>query len=126
MAMAGLTIAVDKDDMVFVTNAEGTRDRRYIVRLVAENNGDAEHNAKRVVEGLPHEMALPFSLPQIGGFAFGQNSSKMAHIMRLPWGAARSKTVAYVRGAYLISNHHNGQRLAAFTRTVLAPTIQYR
>jgi hypothetical protein len=33
--------------------------------------------------------------------------------------------LAYVREAYLISNHHNGQRLAALalTRTVLGPTI---
>ena len=78
--------------------------------MVSEVNGDAgaEHNAKRVAEGLPHGMALPFSLPQIGGFSFGPNSGKMANIMRLPWGGARSKIVAYVRGADLISNHHNG------------------
>ena len=49
---------------------------------------------------------------------------KNVNITRPPWGAARSKVVAYVRGAYLISNHHNGQRLAAFKRTVLASAIQ--
>ena len=35
------------------TNAEDTRDRRCIVRMVTEFNGDAEQNVKRVVVGLP-------------------------------------------------------------------------
>ena len=86
--------------------------------MVAEGNDDAEQNVKRVAEGLPHEMTLSFSPPQFGGFSFGPDSGKKANITRLPWGGALSKVFAYVRSAYLISNHHNGQRLAAFTRTV--------
>ena len=94
--------------------------------MVAEVNGDAEKNLmKHVTEGLPHGMTLPFSLPQTGGFSFGPGSGKKANTTRLPWGGARSKVAAYVRGAYLISNHHNGQRLDAFTRTVLGPIIQH-
>ena len=109
MGMAGLT--VDKGNMVFSTNAEDSRDRRCIVRMVAEVNGDAEQYLTRVAEGLlPHGMALPFSLPQIGGFSFGPGAGKKVNITRLPWGGARSKVAAYVRGADLLSNHHNTSR----------------
>ena len=112
MGMAGLT--VHKGNMVFDTNAEDSRDRRCIVRMVAEVSGDAEQNVKRVAEGLlPHEMALPFSLPQSGGFSFGPDSGKKVNITRLPWGGARSKVAAYVRGADLISNHHNNNKAVA-------------
>jgi hypothetical protein len=75
--------------------------------MVAQVNGDAEQNVKRVAEGLPHEKTLPFALPQIGGFTFGTGSGKKANITRLPWGRARTKVVACVRGAYLILNHHD-------------------
>ena len=52
--MAGL--AVDKTSVLFDKNAEDSRDRRCIVRMVSELNGnDAERNAKRVGEGFPNE-----------------------------------------------------------------------
>ena len=44
MGTAGL--AVVKGNVVFDINAEDSHDRMYIVRMVAEVNGDAEHNVK--------------------------------------------------------------------------------
>ena len=84
LAMAGLT--VDKDGMVFDINSEDSRNLSDMpfACLFARVNGDAEHNAKRVAEGLPHEITLPFALPQIGGFSFGADSGKKANITRLP------------------------------------------
>jgi hypothetical protein len=61
--MAGLT--VDPDSMVFELNADDSRDRFYTAHIVAEVSGDAEQNVKRVTEGYPYGMALPFALPQI-------------------------------------------------------------
>ena len=116
LAMAGLT--VDKDEMVFDIDSEDSRDQQHYIRVIAQVNDDAEQNVKRVPEGLPHELTLTFALPQIGGFSFGADSGEKANITRLPWGGARTKIVAYVRGAYLISNHHNGRRLAAFIRAL--------
>ena len=68
--------------MVFDINSEDSRDQQH--RVIAQVNGDAEHNVKLVAEGLPHELALPFALPQIGGFSFGADSGKKANITRLP------------------------------------------
>jgi hypothetical protein len=82
LAMAGLT--ADIDGMVFDIDSEDSRDQRHYIRVIAQVNGDAEHNVKLVAEGLPHELALPFALPQIGGFSFGADSGKKANITRLP------------------------------------------
>ena len=87
MGTAGL--AVVKGNVVFDINAEDSHDRMYIVRMVAEVNGDAEHNVKCEACGRrapTRNMTLPFSLPQIGDFSFGPDSDKKANITRLPWG----------------------------------------
>ena len=69
---------------MFDIDSEDSRDQRHYIRVIAHANGDAEQNVKRVAEGLPHELTLPFALPQIGGFSFGADSGKRENISRLP------------------------------------------
>ena len=67
LAMAGLT--VDKNGMVFGIISEGSLNQRHFIRMVAQVNGDAEQNVKRVAEGLPggRVVASMSSATGIGG-----------------------------------------------------------
>lgn len=60
LAMAGITHhRRQRDGILF----DISRDHQHFICMVSQVNGDAEQNSKRVAEGLPHGMALPFGLP---------------------------------------------------------------
>ena len=71
----------------------------------------------------PSSRTVSIELDEIGAYSFNVGGQLMANVSVLPFGGAPSLDVAYVAGISLISNMYTAERMEAFTRSLLYPTI---
>jgi hypothetical protein len=64
-----------------------------------------------------------FELDAIGAYSFNEGGQLMANVSVLSFGGAPSLDVAYGAGISLISNMYTAERMEAFARSLLYPTI---
>ena len=90
--------------------------------------GDSSHKynpvaLSQLAEAWPSSRTVSCELGAIGAYSFNEGGKLMANVSIMPFGGAPSLEVAYVAGISLISNMHMAQRMEAFARYLLYPTI---
>ena len=116
-----------EDDMVYGTDGSDSRNERMILKVVG-HLGDSDHEynpmaLSQLAAAWPSSRTVSIELDEIGAYSFNEGGKLMANVSVLPFGGASSLGVAYVAGISLISNMYTAERMEAFRRFLLYPTI---
>ena len=125
--LADAGIYTTEDGMVHGMDGSDSRNERKILKAVT-HLGDSSHKhnpvaLSQLAEARPSSRTISCELDAIGAYSFNEGGQLMAHVSIMPFGGAPSLEVAYVSGISLISNMHTDERMEAFTRFLLYPTI---
>ena len=116
-----------EDGMVYGMDGSGSRNERVIFKVVA-HLGDSSHKhhsvaLSQLAEAWPSSRIVSCELDAIGAYSYNEGGQLMANASIMPFGGAPSLEVAYVAGVSLITNMYTAERMEAFTRSLLYPTI---
>ena len=118
-----------EDDVAYGKDGSDSRNERMVLKVVG-HLGDSDHKYNppalalaQLTAAWPSSRSTPIDLDSIGAYSFTEGGQLMANVSVLPFGGAQSSEVAYGAGINLISNMYTAERLEAFTRNLLYPTV---
>ena len=125
--LADAGIYTTEGDMVHGMDGSDSRNEPMILKVVA-HLGDSRHKynpvaLSQLAEAWPSSRTDSCELGRIGAYSFNEGGQLMANVSIVPFGGAPSLEVAYVAGVSLISNMYMAERVEAFVRFLLYPTI---
>ena len=113
--------------MVYGMDGSESCNELMTLKVVA-HLGDSSHKynpvaVSQLAEAWPSSRTVSCELDAIGAYSFNEGGQLMANVSVLPFGGAPSLDVAYVARTSLISNMYTAERMEAFARFLLYPTI---
>ena len=125
--LAAAGIYSSEDDVAYGKDVSDSRNERMVLKVVG-HLGDSDHKYNlpalgQLAAAWPASRTAPIDLDTIGAFSYTEGGQLMANVSVLPFGGAQSSEVAYGAGINLISNMYTAERMEAFTRNLLYPTV---
>ena len=125
--LAAAGIYSSEDDVVYGKDVSDSRNERMVLKAVGHlGHSDHKYNLpalEQLAAAWPSSRFAPIDLDSIGAYSYTEDGQLMANASVLPFGGAQFSEVAYGAGINLISNMYTAERMEAFTRNLLYPTV---
>ena len=125
--LAAAGIYSSEDDIAYGMDESDSRDERMVLKVVGHlGASDHKYNLPaldQLAAAWPSSRFASIDLDTIGAYSYTVGGQLMANVSVLPFGGAQSSEVAYGAAVNLISNMYTAERMEAFTRNLLYPTV---